>query len=52
MQLIAPDILAEARTRAQELVRRDPQLALPEHAALRERVRQVLGKRLKLVDMG
>jgi ATP-dependent DNA helicase RecG len=46
------DILGEARARAQELVRRDPKLALPEHAALRERVRQVLGKRLQLVDMG
>ncbi|MCK6470461.1 MAG: ATP-dependent DNA helicase RecG [Planctomycetes bacterium] len=46
------EILAEARADAFALVSADPRLAKPEHAALRARVKQVLGKRLGLVDVG
>ncbi|HEY3323745.1 MAG TPA: ATP-dependent DNA helicase RecG [Planctomycetota bacterium] len=45
-------ILAEARDEAFALVRDDPTLSKPEHAALRERIRQVLGPRLGLIDVG
>jgi ATP-dependent DNA helicase RecG len=45
-------ILAEAREAAFDLVARDPQLAAPEHAALKRRLKEVLGGKLGLVDMG
>jgi ATP-dependent DNA helicase RecG len=45
-------ILEEARTEAQKLVKSDPRLEKPEHAALKERVKQVLGARLGMVDVG
>ena len=45
-------VLNEARGAAFELVGRDAALARPEHALLRQRVAQVLGKRLGLVDVG
>ena len=46
------EVLAEARTRAIELVRGDPTLSKPEHTPLKQRIAQVLGVRLGLVDMG
>lgn len=45
-------ILAEARDFAMEMVHEDPALARPEHVALKRRVKDVLGSRLGLVDMG
>jgi ATP-dependent DNA helicase RecG len=45
-------VLEEARNAAFALVRADEKLARPEHASLKERVRQVLGGRLGLVDVG
>jgi ATP-dependent DNA helicase RecG len=45
-------ILIEARDAAFALVARDSRLTLPEHAALRRRVSEVLGGKLGLVDMG
>jgi ATP-dependent DNA helicase RecG len=45
-------ILAEARKEAFELVARDPALSGEAHAALCQRVTQVLGRRLGLVDVG
>jgi ATP-dependent DNA helicase RecG len=46
------NILAEARDFAMEMVHEDPALARPEHVALKCRVKDVLGSRLGLVDMG
>jgi ATP-dependent DNA helicase RecG len=46
------EILAEARTRAMELVKSDPTLSQPEHVPLKRRIAQVLGRRIGLVDMG
>ena len=45
-------ILEESRRAAFELVRCDTTLGLPEHAGLKQRVAQVLGSRLGLVDVG
>jgi ATP-dependent DNA helicase RecG len=45
-------VLEEARQEAFELIKRDPALARPENRGLRERVGQVLGRRLKLIDVG
>ena len=44
-------ILALVRDEAFELVKRDPALKTPESAALRKRVREVLGERLGLIDI-
>ncbi|HYG77043.1 MAG TPA: ATP-dependent DNA helicase RecG [Planctomycetota bacterium] len=46
------DVLAEARAEALERVRRDPQLRKVEHAGLKARVKEVLGSRLGLIDVG
>jgi ATP-dependent DNA helicase RecG len=46
------DILSESRQAAFALVKDDPALARPEHAGLKARVREVLGERLGLVDVG
>ncbi len=46
------EVLAEARTRAMELVKSDPTLSKDEHLPLKRRIAQVLGRRLGLVDMG
>ena len=45
-------VLSESRQAAFALVKDDPALARPEHAGLKARVRQVLGGRLGLVDVG
>ncbi|MCY3020353.1 MAG: helicase-related protein, partial [Planctomycetota bacterium] len=45
-------ILDEAREAAFALVKADPALARPEHAGLKARVKEVLGARLRLVDVG
>ena len=45
-------ILSESREAAFVLVKEDPALARPEHAGLKARVKQVLGGRLGLVDVG
>jgi len=45
-------LLADAREDAVALVRADPKLALPAHTGLRRKVREVVGKRLGLVDVG
>jgi len=45
-------VLAEAREAAFALVRGDATLKKPEHAALKARVREVLGGRLGLIDVG
>jgi ATP-dependent DNA helicase RecG len=46
------EILAEARDFARELVHDDPRLEKKEHAALKSRVREVLGGKLGLIDVG
>ncbi|MGD0091835.1 MAG: DNA helicase RecG, partial [Planctomycetota bacterium] len=46
------EILAEARRAAFALVAEDPALTRPEHAGLAARVQEVLGGRLRLVDVG
>ena len=46
------DTLIEAREKAFKLVASDPRLAAPEHAGLKQRVKEVLGQRLGLVDVG
>jgi ATP-dependent DNA helicase RecG len=45
-------ILQQARTEAFELIKRDATLSRPEHSPLRQRIRQVLGDKLKLIDVG
>ncbi len=45
-------VLDEARRDAQALLAADPQLALPQHAALRRKVESRYGKRLELGDVG
>ncbi|MFH0937697.1 MAG: ATP-dependent DNA helicase RecG [Planctomycetota bacterium] len=46
------DILSLSREQAFELVKRDSTLSQLEHAGLKQRVQEVLGQRLKLIDVG
>lgn len=46
------ELLMQAREDAFALLARDTKLALPEHAGLKQRVRQLFAQRLGLVDMG
>ena len=45
-------ILADALEAAKQTVRVDPSFSRPEHMPLRKRIREVLGKRIGLVDVG
>ncbi len=46
------DLLELARRDAFDLVARDPQLQLPEHAALWPMLRKIYGEKMQLVDAG